>query len=353
MAKTWNNSLPATDEQRAVRRRYLGATLVTCMVASIVGGTIHVLDLGASRMTEMRDKAGYDLAKEHSKIRAAGEELYVQRKHEFSPETSADYSVAEARSLLDDASWAELGSFVEIPGGEFLMGTDRPRADEQDKPQRTETIDAFYLAKYPVTNAQYAVFVADTGHRPPLNWANGKIPIGREKHPVVMVSWFDAKKYAEWVGARLPSEKEWEKAARGGDDRRWPWGNDMDPKRLNTYYSVGSTTEVMAYKNGVSPYGVFDLAGNVNEWTADDFMPYEGSAAPSTLFQAKVPQIPSTGAERGMRLVEFADTEERYKVLRGGSWKGDPFSTSAYHRNFAWPHAASDFFGFRIAKDSL
>jgi iron(II)-dependent oxidoreductase len=231
------------------------------------------------------------------------------------------------------------------------MGTDSERADVQDRPQRTVELPAFRIDKYPVTNAQYARFVAATGNRPPIHWENGKIPEGMELNPVTMVSWFDAKRYAEWAGKRLPTEAEWERAARGTDGRRWPWGDDMDSSRLNTYYLLGSTTEVEKYPSGASPDGVMDMAGNVSEWVADDFQPYPGGNAPSELFQAKVPVLPKTSAERSLKVVDFMSTKEKYKVLRGGSWKSDPFSTSAYHRNFSWPNFASNFFGFRCAQD--
>src|SRR5690606_10204787 len=210
---------------------------------------------------------------------------------------------------------------------------------------------ALPIYKYPVTNAQYARFVAETGHRVPLHWKGGKMPEGRALHPVVMVSWFDAARYAEWAGKRLPTEAEWERAARGSDGWRWPWGDRMDPTRLNTYYQVGSTSDVTVFASGASPEGVMDLAGNVSEWVVDDFLPYPGSDAPVTLFEAKVPSMPQSPADRSMGVADFISTEDRYKVLRGGSWKSDPFSTSGYHRNFALPNMASDFFGFRCAQD--
>lgn len=340
-----------TGQDKENRRRYLGATLVTCIVLAFVGGTVHVLELGANRMNDMRGKAAFDIAEEASRLRAAGEEMFVQGKHEYQLEKTSIYTVSEADSLLSKEQWQELETMITIPAGEFIMGTDMGRADPQDKPQRKVALAGYKIDKYPVTNAQYARFVAATNRRPPLHWKNGKIPAGFERHPVTMVSWFDARAYAEWAGKRLPTEIEWERAARGTDGRRWPWGDTMDPLRLNTYYQIGSTTVVEAYPSGASPDGVFDMAGNVSQWVADDFLPYPGSDAPGDLFKAKVAQLPASASERSQKVADFVSTDERYKVMRGGSWKGDPFSTSSYHRNFSWPHFAADFFGFRCAQD--
>lgn len=334
----------------ARRKQYLFATLITCAVLSFIGGTVHVLELGSNRMQEMRGKAAFELNKEKEHLRSAGEEHFRQVQHEYGAQT-ASYTVAEAQALLTPEQWRELDSTILIPAGEFIMGVDDGRADPQDRPRHKVTLPAYRIDKYPVTNAQYARFVAATGHRPPLHWSKGKIPRGLEMHPVTMISWFDAKAYAEWAGKRLPTEQEWERAARGVDGRRWPWGNKMDPTRLNTYYQVGSTSKVGAYPTGASPEGLLDMAGNVSEWVADDFLPYPGSDAPEDLFKAKALKKPVNSTERSMNIVDFVSTDKRYKVIRGGSWKGDPFSTSTYHRNFAWPDFAADFFGFRCAED--
>jgi len=122
----------------------------------------------------------------------------------------------------------------------------------------------------------------------------------------------------------------------------------MDANRLNTYYHVGSSNEVTVYKTGVSPYGVYDMAGNVSEWTASDFLPYDGSVAAVDTFQPKKVQA-MTAEDRTLKVADLVAVEGVYKVRRGGSWKSDPFSTSAYHRNFSMPYYASDFFGFRCA----
>ena len=333
------------------RLRYLGATLVTCIVLTLIGGTVHVLQLGQNRMEDMRSKITYDAADIKSRVRAAGQDLFLLTAHEYGIDLPT-YTVEEAEALLTPEQWRELETMVEIPAGSFIMGTDLPRTDLQNQPQHVAEVGAFLIDKYPVTNAQYARFVAETGHRPPLHWKGGKMPEGREFHPVVMVSWFDASRYAAWAGKRLPTEKEWERAARGQDGRRWPWGDRMDPVRLNTYYQVGATTEVLRFPEGASPDGVMDMAGNISEWVADDFMPYPGSTAPSELFIAKMPSMPRSPAERSMGVADFIElSDDRYKILRGGSWKSDPFSTSVFHRNFSLPNMASDFYGFRCAQD--
>jgi len=324
------SALPERERQQ--RRRLLSMTLLTCLVLALIGGTIHVVMLGKLRLGDMRRMATYDLKEESARVRAAGEDLVLQRKHETEGTSGQIYSVVEAQRLVSREQWEDLDRMVVIPAGQFIMGTDLDRADEQDKPRHQVTLPAFYLDKFLVTNAQYARFVASTQRRAPLNWKNGHIPQGELLKPVTMVTWNDAADYCAWDHRRLPHETEYEKAGRGTDGRRWPWGDQMDPTRLNTYYNVGSSSDVMAYPKGASVYGAYDLSGNVAEWTADDLRPYEGSKAPENL--------PAAAA-----MAQFGS----YKVLRGGSWKGDPFSTSLYHRNFDLPNHATDFYGFRCA----
>jgi iron(II)-dependent oxidoreductase len=335
---------------RHTKKRYFFATLVTCAAAAMIGGAVHVVMLGANRMSEMRDKAGYDLAEEKDHIRAAGEDLILADENEWGNPQVVPYSPEDVEDLLTPEQWREVETTILIPAGSFMMGTDSSRANEQNKPQHEVILDSYRIDKYPVTNAQYAKFVVHAGHRPPLGWKDGRIPEGEELHPVTMISWYDAVSYARWAGKRLPTEAEWEKAARGTDGRRWPWGNQMDVQRLNTYYNVGATTDVMRYENGASPYGVMDMAGNVSEWVADDFQPYTGTDAPAKLFRGKV-AVAATPADKAMKVVDMIAIDAKYKVLRSGSWKSDPFSTSTYHRNYSWPHYASDFFGFRCASD--
>jgi iron(II)-dependent oxidoreductase len=343
-------TLDPKEQQK--RKRFLVATVITCIALAMLFGVGHVVKLGANRMEEMRAKASYDLKDMGEHIRAAGEDIQRHRLHEMQEKADNTYALSELEAMLAESQWKEIDAMVEISAGEFTMGTNYERADIQDQPEHSVQLPAYYIDKYPVTNAQYARFVVNTKHRPPLDWENGKIPDGKILHPVTMVSWYDAKAYCEANDKRLPTEAEWEKAARGVQGNRWPWGNKMDPSRVNTYYNVGSTTKVTKYTGGASPYGVFDLAGNVSEWTASDFNPYTGSGAPSTLFQPK--QVKAQSAkDRAMKVADLVPVKGvAYKVRRGGSWKSDPFATSAYHRNYSLPHYASDFFGFRCAKDA-
>lgn len=323
------------SEEREKRKKYLLATLATCIAVVFIGGALHVVKMGANRLVEMRGKATFDPKLVASHIRASGEEIET---HEANEEGlgKRGYTVAGADALLTPEQWKMVDTMVVIPAGPFKMGTNMERADPQNGPEHVVDLPAYRMDKYLVTNAQYAKFVAATGYRAPLDWKDGKIQKGFELHPVTMVTWADAKAYAKWAGKRLPTEAEWEKAARGTDARRWPWGNSMDPTKLNTYYTVGNTTPVTKYPNGVSPYGLFDMAGNVNEWTSSDFLPYQGTKASLDLFDV--------GGGSRTRNIHF-------KVLRGGTWRSDPFSTQSFHRNFSLPNYASDFYGFRCVED--
>ncbi|HEX6871651.1 MAG TPA: SUMF1/EgtB/PvdO family nonheme iron enzyme, partial [Micromonosporaceae bacterium] len=157
--------------------------------------------------------------------------------------------------------WPDDGKVMAlVESGPFLAGADRRPAWEQ----------GFYLDLHPVTNAEYARFAAVTGQRTPAHWPNGRCPESLLNHPVVGVDAHDADRYAEWAGKRLPTGPQWEKAARGVDGAVLPWGTAADgPARCNVRESgVGTTTPVDRYPDGVSPWGVYDLCGNVWEWCA-------------------------------------------------------------------------------------
>ncbi|MFM2105603.1 MAG: hypothetical protein RL338_635 [Chloroflexota bacterium] len=185
---------------------------------------------------------------------------------------------------------------VLVPAGPFLMGSDEfPR----EGPVRTVELPDFWIDRYPVTNEAYRAFVAATGHRLPVDWVAGAPPAGHERHPVA-VTWADAAAYARWAGKRLPSEAEWEKAARGTDGRRYPWGNEWDGERAYTWEQAsvtGRRTEpVDARPAGASPYGCEQMVGLLEEWVEDWYDAYPGAA---------------------YRSLAYGRT---YRVLRGGAW---------------------------------
>jgi len=163
-----------------------------------------------------------------------------------------------------------------VPGGAFLEGP-HPEAGPGVEPQRLE-VEAFYIDRFEVTNRQFRSFVEATGYRAQGNWERHATP-DRRDHPVIAVSWYDAEAYALWAEKRLPTEEEWEKAARGGDARLYPWGNTWDAQRLNCFESaVGNTSPVGSFPRGASPYGVEDMAGNVWEWVDAWYIPLGSKA---------------------------------------------------------------------------
>ncbi len=333
-------SLPVSEKEINRRKRFAMAVLLTCVAAAMIGGSLHVIELGSMRMEEMRGKVTYDIAEVDDHIRAAGEDISIQAKHEAS-RSGSTYTSVEIEALLTAEVKAELDRMIFVPAGVFEMGTDAVRSNDTDQPSHRVDVPAFWIDKYPVTQAQYAAFVVAKHYRAPLNWNDGKIPTGLEAHPVTLVSWYNARDYCAWAGKRLPQEAEWEKAARGDKAHRWPWGNRMDITRLNTYYSIGHTTDVRDYKHGASPFGVMDMAGNVSEWMFDDFAPYLVKKGQLVSFKPSSDQFTGAGSEDVERTVK--------RVMRGGSWKSDPFSTESYHRNYSLPNMASDFYGFRCA----
>jgi formylglycine-generating enzyme required for sulfatase activity len=219
--------------------------------------------------------------------------------------------------------------WIDIPAGGFWMGTreeeipalvDRLGGQrewyEWEVPQHQVMMPVFKIARVPVTNAQYQLFVEATDHELPPHWEDGRPPKGLESHPVVRVTWHDAIAYCHWLSevtgkpVTLPSEAEWEKAARGAKGRReYPWGDEWDETKCNTdELGLGGTTPVGIFPEGVSPYGCLDMAGNVWEWTRSLWG--EDGSEPDF----KYPYTPTDGREN----LEAGNGVLR--VLRGGSW---------------------------------
>jgi formylglycine-generating enzyme required for sulfatase activity len=242
------------------------------------------------------------------------------------------YSSLSARQTFEP-------ELILIPAGEFLMGSD-PKKDkgayDDEQPQHTLYLPDYWIAKMPVTNAQYAAFVQATRYKAPRHWKNRKVPAGKDAHPVVYVSWDDAMIYCKWLAEAtgksytLPSEAEWEKAARGTNGRIYPWGNTFDKEKCNIGGLLkvfgDDMTPVDRYPQAASPYGVLDMAGNVWEWTRSSFRPY--------------PYDPMDGRE------DISASCER--VVRGGAFYTNARRARCVCRRWNLPHLDYKLFGFRV-----
>jgi len=235
-------------------------------------------------------------------------------------------------------------AMVLIPAGKFWMGRTQslwrdaldtePRAKRDDRPANLIYLDAFYLDKYEVTNADYDRFREETGARPPWHWPQGKFPKGEERQAVSNVNWFEAAASCKWAGKRLPTEAEWEKAVRGGRDRKpYAWVDDDRgaDERVPAAISRGKAMAVGSFPpNG---YGLYDMIGNVMEWTNDW---YDANYYP--FMPKRNPQGPDTGL---------------YKSVRGAGWSegvGEDGQLTNFYRNFSDPELRGLTIGFRCAK---
>jgi formylglycine-generating enzyme required for sulfatase activity len=242
-------------------------------------------------------------------------------------------------------------NMVSIPAGEFWMGRThmflldelgmhlRPRLDDQ--PAHLVYLDSFLIDKYEVTNADYARFTEAKRYRKPFHWVNGKVPAGQEKFPVYNVSWDDAVAYCAFVGKRLPTEAEWERAARGGraENTMYPWGDELRPRPAQRGGAPQPKLAHYGFPNGpaaVGSYpandlGIFDVTGNVWEWVAD----WYGHSYYSTTPDIN-PKGPGTG---------------QYRVIRGGGWSdADERLLALHYRNYTNPGHRTATVGFRCAR---
>ena len=239
-----------------------------------------------------------------------------------------------------------------IPAGDFWMGRQhmwlidelsmhlRLRLD--DTPAHLTYLDGYYIDKYETTNEQYAKFIAATKRRKPFHWVGGKFPEGKDQYPVYNVSWDDADAYCKWAGKRLPTEAEWEKAARGGSEQStmYPWGDQLNPggggrgggaaaaKPAHFGFPNGPVRVGSYPPNG---YGIYDIIGNVAEWTSDWYQRTYYSVSPE-----KNPTGPETGMYRVFRGSSWADTDERMLAI--------------HYRNYTNPELRTGVLGMRCGR---
>jgi len=318
--------------ERALARDPAGRYADAAALARALEGALRV-EQAAARAAEQAHLA----AEEHA--RRAAEEKSQRETAERAAQEKARAEAAKRTPLKKTpanemrvalADGVEL-ILVCVPAGEFLMGAAdaAKNADSDEKPQHKVHLDEFWMGKYPVTNAQYRAFLQAAQYP-----YEKKLPKGKDDHPVVYVSWQDATAFCTWaaqvsgVPVRLPSEAQWEKAARGTDGRTYPWGEQEPDANLANFNSNDrDTTEVGRYPKGASPYGALDMAGNVWEWVNDWYGDYSVSPASN-------PPGPTSG---------------NTKVLRGGSWYDSGSYLRVAYRNYDSPTTRGIDIGFRCA----
>ena len=271
---------------------------------------------------------------------------------------------ATAPAVVNDGH----GDFLLVPAGSFRMGDNFGDGLPRERPVHVVELDAFYIAKFEMTNGEWKKFRDDPGYDDVKFWPGGRVvpkdqisywrngqnhgggTANSDDYPLLGVNWDSATAYCNWLSAktgkkyRLPTEAEWEKAARGADQRKYPWGNEIDHSYANFvgassfdtgqlvgYYDGSKHGELQTH-NGASPYGAMDMAGNVMEWCQDWYSRDYYSVSPK-----KNPKGPETGA---------------YKVLRGGTFFEEAFDLRSYARESAWPSLAEHrMIGFRAARE--
>jgi formylglycine-generating enzyme required for sulfatase activity len=242
-------------------------------------------------------------------------------------------STPDASELIDDKGIP----MRLVPAGEFIMGSD---SDSTTSPAHRVYLDAFYMDTYEVTNTRYADCVTAGACDPPHETKSDfrRRYYGNPQYnnfPVIYVDWYMAKAYCEWRGARLPTEAEWEKAARGTEGRSYPWGEGISCNNANydgdpasAVFCVGETSEAGSYESGKSPYGLYDMAGNVFEWTSSLLRPYPYDATDGR-------EDLNRGGDR---------------VTRGGAWNEGSNDQRTFYRSWIGPNLSESLTGFRCAR---
>ena len=279
---------------------------------------LECIDAQEQRRTHMRQRLAQvqeeeaDLARRMEEMDISWQELDDRRKE-----------------ILPEANTRRM---TEIPPGSFTMGGREEDSPKNALPSHSVHISSFYIGRFPVTNQDYKEFINCTGYKPPIHWQRGTFPTGLGQHPVVNVSWIDAREFAEWSGGRLLTEAEWEKAAKGDGEFPYPWGERfVEGERCNSNNTIGMTTAVNEFPEGRSPYGVWDMSGNVYEWCADYFDDEYYRSSPTSN-----PRGPDGGQEH---------------VIRGGSFSETRAGLRVTHRGCCAEATTRDTVGFRIGMD--
>lgn len=243
------------------------------------------------------------------------------------------------------------GQMVFIPAGHFIFGTNQTDESAEalsfgipkpwyadETPEKKVFLKGFYIDQYEVTNRRYKMYVDNVGAEPPQHWKNSNYPKGQDKHPVAWITWYDAANFCQWAKKTLPSEKQWERVARGTGGKNYPWGDTFDIQSANLAHATGQKTKLLpvgTFPKGANPEGVHDLIGNVWEWVEDDYQPYPGNAYKSDYFGADLKVI------RGHSASDIGH-------FPGATYKSalEKFARSGY-RQYAGPDQPGQDVGFR------
>jgi len=321
------------DQELVIPQRQVEATVTSTSVLPTTAPVIHVVQAGDT-LGAIAKQYGVTVealqevnAISDPKRLQIDQELIIPKGGTVAPTSTATEVRATITSIPPTPRPAVEAAMIAIPAGEFTMGSDV----EDERPPHTVFVDGFEIDKLEVTNQEFERFVRETGHVTDAEKAGDTswryYAKDKPQHPVVKVSWNDANAYCGWAGKRLPTEAEWEKAARGTDARSYPWGNQWDTARANAKEAGHrGTTAVGSFPAGASPYGVLDMAGNVAEWTTDWFKAYPGGDFYSPYFG------------------------EKYRVIRGGGWFSDQSLVRTTERSASAVELANDDVGFRCAR---
>ena len=298
-------------------------------------------DWGDGQQTEY----GQELTVEHTYIKAGDYLVTLTVKNNAPVPESAVYQKVVPASIQQKIHFEADGAVMRlIPSGEFEMGDHLGDGQSDELPVHTVYLDAFYMDETEVTNARYKAFTEATGHRAPFHWNNprGVGHLSKPHFPVIYVSWHDAMAYAKWAGKRLPTEAEWEYAARGGQaSQRYPWGNEISHGQAN--YSGEAERDRWYWPAPVkrfppNDYGLYDMAGNVWEWCMDEYHKDFYTTSPRN--------NPVDGG-----LIPLTDNDFRnltsHRVWRGGAWDGGAKSITVSNRFKSAPHLRVLKTGFR------
>lgn len=299
------------------------------------------------------------LLNEVSEQHSQGDETPVQELPDEIPEDDST-SLQQATDQTIPLNIDVPDGMVYIPDGEFQMGSDQQVAKKSEKPVHNVYTDAFFMDKYLVTNAQFKEFVdANPEWRKPQpskthidsayhdgayleHWHEDNYPNDKDNHPITKVSWYAAMAYALWKGKRLPTEAEWEKAARGDlQGMAYPWGDSIDATHANYLFHIGHTTHVGQYPP--NRYGLYDMCGNAWEWCLDGYQ---------ARFYVKSPLRNPFSDKQGKKwFINYFKIVKTPRVLRGGAWGIDPQSVRVSFRFKSPPEYTLQTFGFRCVMD--